>query len=136
MSAESPPKYVYKIVPNAPPEPIPQEFPLSDLDKQDGFIHLSTGQQVWHTTQKPDSSLLFLTTFQIPLTCDRFFSATSALWVLKFQLDQFADPIKWEGGFPHLYGNFGGRNVLAVQKFQRDEGKTWIEIMSASPWLE
>ncbi|KFG83853.1 hypothetical protein MANI_009291 [Metarhizium anisopliae] len=117
MSAESPPKYVYKIVPNAPPEPIPQEFPLSDLDKQDGFIHLSTGQQ-------------------IPLTCDRFFSATSALWVLKFQLDQFADPIKWEDGFPHLYGNFGGKNVLAVQKFQRDEGKTWIEIMSASPWLE
>ncbi|OAQ62032.1 hypothetical protein VFPPC_16598 [Pochonia chlamydosporia 170] len=117
MSAESPPKYVYKIVPTAPPEPIPQAFPLSDLDRQDGFIHLSTAQQV-------------------PLTCDRFFSSTSALWLLKFQLDQFADPIKWEDEFPHLYGNFGGKDVVSVQKFDKAEGQSWPESMSASSWLE
>ncbi|TWU79170.1 hypothetical protein ED733_008877 [Metarhizium rileyi] len=117
MSAESPPKYVYKIVPFCPPEPIPPEFPLSELDKQDGFIHLSTGQQT-------------------PLTCDRFFSGASTLWVFKFQLDRFADPIRWEGGFPHLYGNFGGKDVLSVQKFDKDNVKTWAEVMSISSWLE
>ncbi|KHN96910.1 uncharacterized protein MAM_05019 [Metarhizium album ARSEF 1941] len=117
MSADSPPKHVYKIIPTAPPEPIPHYFPLSDLDRQDGFIHLSTAQQV-------------------PLTCGRFFSTEHALWVLKFQLDKFADPIKWDGGFPHLYGNFGGKDVLSVQKYERDEGRTWVEIMSASSWLE
>lgn len=76
MSAESPPKYVYKIVPTEPTEPIPQEFPLSDLDKQDGFIHLSTGQQVYHCradnteaarrlTEAPRSPLLVIDSSQI-----------------------------------------------------------------------
>lgn len=40
------PKYVYKIVDEAPPSPIPDPFPPSELDKQDGFIHLSTSWQV------------------------------------------------------------------------------------------
>lgn len=39
-------KYVYKILPSAPQEPIPAEYPLSDLDQADGFVHLSTGGQV------------------------------------------------------------------------------------------
>lgn len=72
MSAESPPKYVYKIVPNAPPEPIPQEFPLSDLDKQDGFIHLSTGQQVRHTTQNPTPVCSSLQLSRSPLLATDF----------------------------------------------------------------
>ena len=40
------PEFVYKITSEAPPSPIPAEYPLSDLDKQDGFIHLSTAWQV------------------------------------------------------------------------------------------
>lgn len=40
------PKYVYKIVDEEPPSPIPDPFPPSELDKQDGFIHLSTSWQV------------------------------------------------------------------------------------------
>lgn len=40
------PKYLYKIVPEAPPYPLPEEYPLSDLDRNDGFIHLSTAEQV------------------------------------------------------------------------------------------
>ena len=40
------PRFVYKIVPTAPPEPIPEAYPLSDLDKKDGFIHLRTATQV------------------------------------------------------------------------------------------
>jgi uncharacterized protein (DUF952 family) len=71
----------------------------------------------------------------VPLTCDRFFSAASALWLLKFQLELFKHPIKWEGGFPHLYGNFGAGDVVSVQKFERGEGETWAKSMSG-PWLE
>ena len=44
--ADATPKHVYKIVPEAPPQPIPQEFPLSELDRSDGFVHLSTATQV------------------------------------------------------------------------------------------
>lgn len=39
------PRYVYKIIPEAPPSPLPAEWPLSDLDRNDGFIHLSTAKQ-------------------------------------------------------------------------------------------
>jgi len=38
---------VYKIVPSAPPDPLPaEEYPLSELDRKDGFVHLSTAWQV------------------------------------------------------------------------------------------
>jgi uncharacterized protein (DUF952 family) len=49
MAAPSPlPEFVYKITPAAPPNPIPEEYPLSELDQKDGFVHLSTGWQVRH----------------------------------------------------------------------------------------
>ena len=46
MSNESQPQFLYKILPGPPPDPIPAEFPLSDLDKNDGFVHLSKASQV------------------------------------------------------------------------------------------
>lgn len=46
MSASAPPKYVYKIVPGSLPSPLPRELPLSELDRADGFVHLSTAEQV------------------------------------------------------------------------------------------
>lgn len=47
-----PPRYVYKIVDTEPPFPIPDVFPPSELDKQDGFIHLSAPWQVSQATSK------------------------------------------------------------------------------------
>ena len=47
MAAPEPlPKYIYKILPSPPQDPLPQEFPLSQLDANDGFVHLSTATQV------------------------------------------------------------------------------------------
>ena len=46
MALDDLPKYVYKIIPTAPPEPLPAEYPLSELDQNDGFVHLSTAEQV------------------------------------------------------------------------------------------
>lgn len=40
------PEYVYKIVDSEPPSPIPEVLAQSELDKQDGFVHLSTSLQV------------------------------------------------------------------------------------------
>lgn len=39
------PKYVWKIVPDDP-RPIGDGLPVSDLDRKDGFLHLSTAEQV------------------------------------------------------------------------------------------
>lgn len=53
-----PPRYVYKIVDTEPPFPIPDVFPPSELDKNDGFIHLSAPWQVSQASQliKPSTS--------------------------------------------------------------------------------
>ncbi|PHH87131.1 hypothetical protein CDD83_9275 [Cordyceps sp. RAO-2017] len=111
------PKYVYKIVSSAPPEPIPAQYPLSDLDKADGFVHLSTGTQ-------------------IPVVADTFFATASRLWLMKFELSRLDDPVKWEGGFPHLYGNFGAKDVRSVRGFERAGTRSWAESMRGSSWLE
>lgn len=46
MASPDQPKYIYKISPTPPPEPIPPIYPPSELDEKDGFIHLSTAAQV------------------------------------------------------------------------------------------
>ena len=74
---------------------------------------------------------------QVPVTCDAFFDTTSTLWLFKMELlGRMADLIKWEDGFPHLYGTLGREDVVAVEKCDRSEGQTWADAMSASAWLE
>ncbi|MBE3048770.1 hypothetical protein IMZ48_40970 [Candidatus Bathyarchaeota archaeon] len=47
MTTPSPlPTYVYKILDAPPAEPLPAELPVSDLDANDGFVHLSVAAQV------------------------------------------------------------------------------------------
>ncbi|KAF5246116.1 hypothetical protein FANTH_7023 [Fusarium anthophilum] len=117
MSVESPPRFIYKIVPSPPGDPFPKEHPLSELDQNDGFVHLSTSTQV-------------------PKTAELFFTGSSSLWVIKLEFKQFADSVRWEGGFPHLYGNFGAENVDSTVKFVREESQTWDEVMAKSEWLD
>ncbi|KAF7545695.1 hypothetical protein G7Z17_g8983 [Cylindrodendrum hubeiense] len=117
MASDAPPKFVYKILPSAPPQPFPKENPLSELDQKDGFVHLSTATQV-------------------PGTSDLFFKDVSSLWVAKLRFVDFAESIKWEGGFPHLYDNFGADVVDSVENFVKPEGQTWASVMRTSEWLE
>ncbi|RKU46570.1 hypothetical protein DL546_004100 [Coniochaeta pulveracea] len=115
------PRYVYKILPSAPPSPIPEPYPLSDLDKKDGFIHLSTSSQV-------------------PKTADLFFTHSNSIWLFKIPLAKFSqEKVKWEDAgestFPHLYGNFGGSDVEDVSEFKRQDGMTWGQVFQESGWL-
>ncbi|KAL7623305.1 hypothetical protein AAE478_006986 [Parahypoxylon ruwenzoriense] len=113
------PSFVYKIVPSAPPSPIPSEYPLSELDQKDGFVHLSTGTQ-------------------IPITADLFFTEATSIWVLKIRFDpKFHSATTWEiEGCPHLYGNFGVDDVESVKEFSRLAGESWKEsIKKDSNWL-
>ena len=129
MPAPSPlPTYLYKILPAAPPSPLPARLPLSDLDRNDGFIHLSTSDQV-------------------PGTADRFFGNDSELWLLKIKYEVLAAgtdgdgqvraqegaEIKWEevgrGCFAHFYGgDLGKENVLEVVKCEKRG--SWAESLS------
>ncbi|KAH7377670.1 hypothetical protein BKA66DRAFT_443217 [Pyrenochaeta sp. MPI-SDFR-AT-0127] len=128
MSAPSPPPtYLYKILPSAPPSPLPARLPLSDLDRNDGYIHLSTSEQV-------------------PGTADKFFDSVSELWLLKIKYEvlnagtdgdgevkQDKAEIKWEevgrGCFAHFYGgDLGKGNVLEVVKV--DKKGSWAESLT------
>lgn len=129
MSAPSPlPTYLYKILPSAPPSPLPARLPLSDLDRNDGYIHLSTSEQV-------------------PGTADKFFDSVSELWLLKIKYNVLAagtdgdgqvhadekGDVKWEevgrGCFAHLYGaDLGKGNVLSVDRVEKRG--SWADALS------
>lgn len=115
------PWYVYKILPEAPPDPLPASLPLSDLDAKDGFIHLSTAAQT-------------------PATAGRFFSASEKLCVLKIPLKHIEGNVKWEeaksGCFAHLYGaDLGKTEVESTKAFTRGDGGDWVTILEKDEWL-
>ncbi|KAM0664213.1 hypothetical protein MY8738_003376 [Beauveria namnaoensis] len=116
MGSESP-QFVYKILPEAPIEPLPGLLPLSELDAKDGFVHLSTATQV-------------------PQTADLFFAEHTKLWVVKLELSKLSDPVKFENGYPHLYGNFGALEIDSISRFERNQEQTWADSMGTSSWLE
>lgn len=115
------PKYVYKILPEAPPDPLPASLPLSPLDAQDGFIHLSTAAQT-------------------PATAGRFFSTNEKLWILKIPLKQIESNLRWEeaesGCFAHLYGaDLGKTEIESTKAFTRGEGENWTAKLEKEEWL-
>lgn len=118
------PTYLYKILPSAPPSPLPASLPLSDLDANDGFIHLSTAAQV-------------------PGTAAAFFGGFEELWLLKVSYlpgsssteggqGKTSGEVRWEevtvgNGevkvFPHLFdGALGKGNVVDVLRVERGSG--------------
>ncbi|KAF1835619.1 hypothetical protein BDW02DRAFT_278974 [Decorospora gaudefroyi] len=122
------PTYLYKILPSAPPSPLPARLPLSDLDRTDGYIHLSTSEQV-------------------PGTADKFFGKVSELWLLKIKYEVLAAgtdgdgevhadkkaEVRWEevgrGCFAHLYGaDLGIGNVQSVDKIEKSG--SWAKSLS------
>lgn len=125
MSAPSPlPNYLYKILPSAPPSPLPDRLPLSDLDKNDGYIHLSTSDQV-------------------PGTADKWFNEFTELWLFRIKYETLAKgidgngevkngaEIKWEevgrGVFAHFYGGDLGKGNVE-ESFKVEKGESWTAL--------
>ena len=75
------PTFVYKIIPSdvPPPSPLPEILPPSDLDKKDGFIHLSTANQILGTLRL-------------------IFADEARVYVLRISYDKVKESIKWEEG--------------------------------------
>ncbi len=126
------PTFVYKILSAAPPSPIPAALPLSDLDRQDGFIHLSNASQ-------------------IPITASLFFKANTELWLLKIDARKTIETggvYRWNSdlpGCPHLYAqtdgewiDLGSANVISSVSVPRQEGQAWEDAfrgLKDSGWL-
>ena len=80
-------------------------FDGAPIDRQDGFIHLSTADQLTETV-------------------DRHFSGQEGLHVAAVDLGSFGDSLRWEpsrGGqlFPHLYGPLLLETVTAYGPLDR-----------------
>ncbi|KAF5333219.1 hypothetical protein D9611_002382 [Ephemerocybe angulata] len=125
----STPTYLYKIVPEsaAPPDPLPDRLPVSALDEQDGFIHLSTAKQVLGTL-------------------NRFFANDQKIYLLRLEYTKVKELIKWEnhqreegkegaeGYFPHIYNgnNLGKKEVESVSSVNRKEGEdSWEQALAS-----
>lgn len=75
------PTYLYKLIPSTGshliPDPIPEKLPLSDLDLESGFIHLSTASQ-------------------LPGTLGRFFADEALVYILRLKYKDVKKDICWE----------------------------------------
>ena len=108
------PPYVYKILSEEPPNPLPHTLPLTPLDKRDGFIHLSAG-------------------WRAPLTAAEFFSSYETLWLLRVDTQAARAEnaeFKWgdTSGCVHMYAcgeGMRGGAVVAVQRFEKETGESW-----------
>lgn len=81
-------------------------FEGAPIDLADGYIHLSTRDQLTETV-------------------DRHFAGQSDLWVAAIDLAALGDSVKWEesrGGalFPHIYGAMPLDTVIAYGALERD----------------
>lgn len=76
---ETQPRYIYKIIPSTAPvrEPLPDRLPVSELDQNSGFIHLSTASQV-------------------PNTLKLFFSEEPLVYILRIHYADVIQDIRWE----------------------------------------
>lgn len=109
--------YFYKILDSAPPQPLADSLPLSELDKKDGFIHLSTATQTKETA-------------------DLFFSKAEKLWLLKLRVDTLKNDgnIQWNpdvSGCPHLHDSrqgLGRANVEAVIAAEIGNYGSWKKV--------
>ena len=102
------PTFIYKIVPksSAPPTPLPEALPVSDLDNNDGFIHLSTSNQ-------------------LSATLGRFFGKEAGVWILKIKYSDVEKDIKWEdskkdNGRPFFFFLFSISSLT-------DSSSTWYD---------
>lgn len=79
MAAIETPRYIYKIVPSSAPvsEPLPERLPVSELDQNSGFIHLSTAAQV-------------------PNTLKFFFKDEPLVYMLRIDYERVSPTIRWE----------------------------------------
>lgn len=110
------PQTAYKVLTDAEIKELETgAFAGSAVDRADGFIHLSTADQLTETV-------------------DRHFAGQAELWIAAVDLAAEGPLVKWEpsrGGalFPHLYGALLLETVIAYSPLERDaDGKIRLPV--------
>lgn len=91
------PRYIYKIIPSTTPvrEPLPERLPVSELDQNSGFIHLSMAHQV-------------------PNTLRLFFAQEPLVYVLRIEYARVCQDIQWESPDGKVCGPRPGEGLFPV----------------------
>jgi hypothetical protein len=121
------PRYVYKILSEEPPNPLSHILPLTPLDAQDGFIHLSAG-------------------WRVPETTGLFFGSYTTIWLLRVDTEVALGEkarLKWgDPGCVHMYAEdetrwarIGDGIVVGIRKFEKEPGKVWEKVLNGEEWL-
>ena len=98
----------YKILSDTEMEALERDgsFAGAPVDLQDGYVHLSTCDQLQGTL-------------------DKHFAGRADLWIAAVDLDALGDTIKWEESrdgdlFPHLYAPLPLSAVIAYSPIERE----------------
>jgi uncharacterized protein (DUF952 family) len=119
------PRYVYKILSEEPPNPLPHTLPLTPLDAQDGFIHLSAG-------------------WRVPQTTALYFGTYTTIWLLRVDTEAArGEKARLEWGDPgcvHMYAaerwaRLGDGIVVGVRKFDKEPGDKWEKVLMGEEWV-
>ena len=94
---ETQPRYLYKIVASNAPirEPIPERLPVSELDRNSGFVHLSMAHQV-------------------PNTLKTFFKEEPVVYILRIEYGRVVQDIHWESPDAKVCGPRPGEGLFPV----------------------
>ena len=114
------PKYLYKILDQEPPEPLPETLPSTELDQNDGFIHLSSAEQT-------------------PVAAKRFFKDFDELWILRLDSEKLDGRLEFitdestgfENGLAHVHESqrgLGSGNVLEVIHVGKPSSEDWDQV--------
>ena len=105
------PTTAYKVLTQAEMDALEADgsFAGAPVDLADGYIHLSTAEQLTQTV-------------------DKHFAGQDDLHIVAVDLDALADAVRWEesrGGqsFPHLYGKLALDAVVAYSPLERDDAR-------------
>jgi hypothetical protein len=121
------PRYVYKILSEEPPNPLPHTLPLTPLDAHDGFIHLSTG-------------------WRVPQTTALYFGKYTTIWLLRVDTEVArGEKARMEWGDPgcvHMYADgetkwarLGDGIVVGVRKFDKGPCDEWEKVLKGDGWI-
>ena len=97
---DSLPLYLYKLIPSSTPvlEPIPDRLPVSGIDQESGFIHLSTA-------------------FQVPNTLKFFFKDEPMVYVLRIRFTRIEQDVRWEDPEGRVCGPRPNEGLFPVSLF-------------------
>lgn len=124
IETEKLPNYLYKILTTPPEEQLPSIFPLSPSDAADGFIHLSTADQVIYVASRRYNNASELGALKL-----------NYKWMMASAAD-----IRWEisgnSSYPHLYGDLIKEMVFDWKMWTKETNESWREVIQKDSWLD